>query len=70
MNKDSTPRLNKASYAPDEPGQLLSVGSQPPGGKMAEAAHHDQAAPREVTGATGVRAEDLSEDALQIPTPA
>ena len=33
---------------------------------MAEAAHHDQAAPREVTGVTGVKAKDLSKDALQI----
>ena len=52
--------------SPNDPGQLLSVGSQPTGGKVAEATHHDQAAPREMTGVTGVGAEDLSEDALQI----
>ena len=52
--------------SPNDPGQLLSVGSQPTGGKVAEATHHDQAAPREMTGVTGVGADDLSEDALQI----
>ena len=52
--------------SPNDPGQLLSVGSQPTGGKVAEAAHDDQAAPREMSSVTSGEAKDLSEDALQI----